>query len=452
MAMAMPSDEEYVDIITCSICLDILRTPTSLKCLHTFCADCLKTWITRNEYKSQFPCPICKAAVRTENLEDSCRKNFTLQNLVDVHQKSKRKGDKVPFSCDNCMKDGQRLPAAARCVECAKNLCHPCRKEHTRLTYHRLYDLTGDRKKDAQLALELYSQRIIACPNHGHPLKFFCSIDKTPTCRPCCIGKRASHKFLKIEQVAAEQLSSLMVLVEQRRELYVSHVQLAETTSQNHTENNEDVLQKLQADRRAKHHELDIHFNQLEIAAEWSHQENMEKLNDVQVRLELQGQSTEILSGALSRKEKYDHPVDIVQSIIDIREQLQVWTVQPEGDTTKIGPCLTAFHQRKMEIGAALKLQNPCENTKALYSQCPTLHTGRIHKSIQLEDCQTTRYIKTNFTLRGMAFAENTYLVLLHGGKRRLLVLYNNETHIKKYSVHGPFLNVFSVNDNCYAV
>ena len=36
--------DEIKDLLTCSLCSNILRDPRSLTCLHNFCKGCLGTW------------------------------------------------------------------------------------------------------------------------------------------------------------------------------------------------------------------------------------------------------------------------------------------------------------------------------------------------------------------------------------------------------------------------
>lgn len=53
----------YVDHVTCPICLDLLYNPRALPCMHTFCAECLSTYITsdcKTGDKKGFLCPVCK--------------------------------------------------------------------------------------------------------------------------------------------------------------------------------------------------------------------------------------------------------------------------------------------------------------------------------------------------------------------------------------------------------
>lgn len=49
----------------CSICLEPIRKPKCLPCSHTFCEQCLQSYITRasigkEEARFEFSCPVCR--------------------------------------------------------------------------------------------------------------------------------------------------------------------------------------------------------------------------------------------------------------------------------------------------------------------------------------------------------------------------------------------------------
>ncbi|KAL8558492.1 hypothetical protein ACOMHN_059233 [Nucella lapillus] len=54
------------DHLTCSICYNAFTAPKALPCLHTFCEHCIREYVVSRGYESvgEFPCPICRAAVR----------------------------------------------------------------------------------------------------------------------------------------------------------------------------------------------------------------------------------------------------------------------------------------------------------------------------------------------------------------------------------------------------
>jgi hypothetical protein len=63
MATSTSVDKTVDDLLTCTICLETLKVPKYLPCLHTFCETCIHTYITSSEKGDKstgFKCPICR--------------------------------------------------------------------------------------------------------------------------------------------------------------------------------------------------------------------------------------------------------------------------------------------------------------------------------------------------------------------------------------------------------
>ena len=57
----------------CGICLEPFRNPRRLPCQHSFCEDCLESWITNNKDNTTgLLCPCCKAVTPIPT-EGACR-------------------------------------------------------------------------------------------------------------------------------------------------------------------------------------------------------------------------------------------------------------------------------------------------------------------------------------------------------------------------------------------
>ena len=67
------SENNYADILTCTICLDLYHDCVTLQpCLHSFCNGCYSDWMDESDI-----CPICRAQV------ERISKNHTIQNLIE---------------------------------------------------------------------------------------------------------------------------------------------------------------------------------------------------------------------------------------------------------------------------------------------------------------------------------------------------------------------------------
>lgn len=80
--------------LVCKICYDVLRTPKTLGCLHTFCADCLDKHLDAESdrqsyrftaYSRALSCPICRK--KTEVPAGGVRRlpdNFLVASLAEI--------------------------------------------------------------------------------------------------------------------------------------------------------------------------------------------------------------------------------------------------------------------------------------------------------------------------------------------------------------------------------
>ena len=69
MANSTSVDKTVDALLICTICLETLKVPKYLPCLHTFCETCIHTYITSSEKEDTstgFKCPICRRLVSFE--------------------------------------------------------------------------------------------------------------------------------------------------------------------------------------------------------------------------------------------------------------------------------------------------------------------------------------------------------------------------------------------------
>src|SRR5271163_1546394 len=87
MAAEGSSLQQISDIITCSICLETLKEPKQLPCIHTFCFHCLQSLCKDNDPGDEVPCPLCRKlfVVPAGGIEDLTT-NFFMIQLLQVKQ------------------------------------------------------------------------------------------------------------------------------------------------------------------------------------------------------------------------------------------------------------------------------------------------------------------------------------------------------------------------------
>lgn len=93
----------YEEHVTCPVCMDLLSNPRALPCMHTFCSDCLTSYITsvcKSGGEKGFKCPVCKSftkppfkGMNPHSWADNFPLNFALKGLAD-EMKSKKRRDK----------------------------------------------------------------------------------------------------------------------------------------------------------------------------------------------------------------------------------------------------------------------------------------------------------------------------------------------------------------------
>ncbi|XP_053380124.1 E3 ubiquitin-protein ligase rnf168-like [Mercenaria mercenaria] len=99
------------DVFICSICMDIFENPKMLPCQHSFCKNCLVSFIQKKREcvigkLQSFQCPLCRHEVMLESkndVENSFPTNYLLSTLLEY-----RRGDIYkPFSMTKDMSEKQ---------------------------------------------------------------------------------------------------------------------------------------------------------------------------------------------------------------------------------------------------------------------------------------------------------------------------------------------------------
>ena len=107
--------------LQCPICLELMKEPKQLSCLHTFCKTCLKDLLTAKTGSNSLSCPVCRGVTDVQNGDVSNLKpNIPLKSLIaDVKDKE---------SCDVCEETESR--AVFYCSDCENKMCDTCHEQH----------------------------------------------------------------------------------------------------------------------------------------------------------------------------------------------------------------------------------------------------------------------------------------------------------------------------------
>ncbi len=82
--------EPLMDMLTCSLCLETFTNPRALPCLHTFCLQCLKQFVSTSGNSRTLKCPLCNELhpIPADGVE-GFRQDFRIKNLVELQGKKK---------------------------------------------------------------------------------------------------------------------------------------------------------------------------------------------------------------------------------------------------------------------------------------------------------------------------------------------------------------------------
>ena len=203
--MATASDDA-TDLQTCPICLEILKAPKNLPCLHTFCEKCIGTYITslfERDKNQSTECPVCKSVfVIPEGLcaDDWARQlpdNFFLVSLIE--NTNIGSANNICMSCQRFEEESEALFVCVDCVDTLCKNCYLCHRSNRMSKDHEIVSVEDFKAIDRnKLKLKSY------CSEHkDENIKFYCLDHEEPCCSICI-----SIKHRKCDEVQTIQDAS----------------------------------------------------------------------------------------------------------------------------------------------------------------------------------------------------------------------------------------------------
>lgn len=189
----VPSSSTAMEDLTCAVCLNNLKDPKLLPCLHSFCKGCLEG-LVRQTTSRQIVCPRCRS---THDVPGNGAGGFP-SDLVSTNalafnqdiQKPRAESTK-PVTCNACTEGDT---ATTHCPSCNKFLCEFCSKAHARLLEYRQHKVVPLDEVDVK-ALKSF-QRPRYCSQHrGEILRLYCKTCHTLICRDCTIVDHREHSY-----------------------------------------------------------------------------------------------------------------------------------------------------------------------------------------------------------------------------------------------------------------
>ena len=262
----------------CPLCIETVKNPKTLPCLHSFCLECLEklAGFTRRQLQTTIKCPVCQTSfqIPEENTFNNLPTSFHLNRLVDVL--ALKESSAQAQKCDSCEDNNT---ATSYCFVCHNYLCEDCFEAHQRLKATRGHRNVLIDKLQAQDVEELIN-RPVMCSHQYHEnqaLEFYCEECQVPICHKCSVVSHNRHTMTDTQKAAQVQKMQMAEaakkvkaetvmyedLIKKQKELmesYENEILAAEKTM---TDSVEEFIRDLREQNRTLNAELDgIYYSQ----------------------------------------------------------------------------------------------------------------------------------------------------------------------------------------------
>ncbi|XP_055070763.2 uncharacterized protein [Misgurnus anguillicaudatus] len=180
--------------LICNICLDLLNTPVTIPCGHSFCKDCITAiWEQQVDHEG---CPQCSQTFSRRPHLISC---VILKDLIEKLRSRKPQTDAEDHDvrCDAC--STRRVKAIKSCLTCLSSYCTLHTEQHN--------DLHKGKKHQLIEVTDLQRQM---CPQHGKLLELFCRTDRQCICLLCVVDEHKNHNIISASDERSEKQGKLM--------------------------------------------------------------------------------------------------------------------------------------------------------------------------------------------------------------------------------------------------
>ena len=190
----------------CPLCLETVKDPKTLPCLHSFCLVCLDKHANyaRRQLQTTIKCPVCQASfqIPEEDTFGGLPASFHLNRLVDLLALTD--GGTESQQCGSCEENNI---ATHYCFECQSFLCTTCFKAHQRFKATRGHKNISVDNLQAD-DVEKLIRRPVMCSEQYHqdqPLEYYCKDCNVCSCIKCSVVSHNHHTMVDMQKAADEQ-------------------------------------------------------------------------------------------------------------------------------------------------------------------------------------------------------------------------------------------------------
>ncbi|KAM8888299.1 tripartite motif-containing protein 16-like [Synchiropus picturatus] len=170
------------EVLSCSICLELLKDPVTLPCGHSYCKTCVEGCWDSGEEKNICQCPQCRQTFTPKPL---LQKNTVLADLVEQLKETGAADlcyvGPEDVACDACT--GRKMKALKSCLLCVVSYCEQHLQAHLKAPAFNRHKLVHPSKR---------LQEII-CSQHDEEKKMFCRTDQQLICHLCAVDQHKGH-------------------------------------------------------------------------------------------------------------------------------------------------------------------------------------------------------------------------------------------------------------------
>ena len=195
--------------LECSVCQEQFseaNEPKILKCLHTFCKNCLEGWL-RQHRNGDLSCPTCRHITHCDDNDiNKLPSNLFCKQLVEIVEvySGQLENEDSP-QCGIC---DRRIALKFYCTDCNCFLCDDCASLHAKgkvFKGHSVKEISRFKSNDVQD----FARRANICKKHKDELRYYCDKCKVCICRDCEVLEHRDHKCISFDHGLDQKKSEI---------------------------------------------------------------------------------------------------------------------------------------------------------------------------------------------------------------------------------------------------